>query len=181
MLDSLISLNLFKTLLLVVVLVIVYRILRVIVNRHARRKQVADHRRKWVLNVIIALILIILISGVFGIWGVALDDLWLFLGSIFTVIGVAMFAVWSILSNVTASVILFSSFPYKIGDYIKIMDKDFVQEPVKIIDIKAFYVLLETPSGTKITYPNNLMLQKAVSITDETITEVVEEKHDFTD
>ena len=39
--------------------------------------------------------------------------------------GVAMFAQWSILSNITSGIILFFSFPFKIGDLILIHDKDF--------------------------------------------------------
>ena len=83
--------------------------------------------------------------------------------SVFAVIGIGLFAVWSILSNITSGVIMFFSFPYKIGDEIKIHDKDF---PVIAIieDIKAFQIHLRTSEGELITYPNNLILQKAVSL-----------------
>ncbi|WP_372973901.1 mechanosensitive ion channel family protein, partial [Muriicola sp.] len=47
------------------------------------------------------------------IWGVNIRELGLILSSIFAVIGVALFAQWSILSNVTAGIILFFSFPFK--------------------------------------------------------------------
>ncbi|MGB5370458.1 MAG: mechanosensitive ion channel domain-containing protein, partial [Flavobacteriaceae bacterium] len=73
-----------------------------------------------------------------------------------------------ILSNVTSGVILFFSFPFKIGDQIKIMDKDILDklEPDETIfvieDIKAFHVHLRSANGEIMTYPNNLMLQKAV-------------------
>ena len=50
------------------------------------------------------------------IWGVNVKELGLILSSVFAVIGVALFAQWSILSNVTAGIILFFSFPFKIGD-----------------------------------------------------------------
>jgi small-conductance mechanosensitive channel len=59
-----------------------------------------------------------------------------------------MFAQWSILSNITSGVILFS-FPFKIGDIIKIHDKDF---PItaEIEDILAFHVSLRTADGEMI-------------------------------
>ena len=85
----------------------------------------------------------------------------LFLSSIFAVLGVALVAQWSILSNITASFLIFFVFPYRVGDLIKVVEKD---EDVrgKIIDITMFHVLIQHESGTVITYPNNLILQKGV-------------------
>jgi small-conductance mechanosensitive channel len=80
-----------------------------------------------------------------------------------TVVGVAMFAQWSILSNITSGVILFFSFPFKIGDVIKVHDKDFPFEG-EIIDINAFHTDLITKEGERLVYPNNLLLQKGISI-----------------
>ena len=99
------------------------------------------------------------------IWGVNIKELGIIFSSAFAVLGVVLFAQWSILSNVTAGVILFFSFPYKIGDRIKIMDKEInFEEEYLIEDIKAFHLLLRTDKGALFTYPNNLMLQKAVSL-----------------
>ena len=97
------------------------------------------------------------------IWGVKLKDLSLVLSSFFAVLGVALFATWSILSNVTAGIILFFSFPFKIGDKIKIQDDDFPLDAV-ITDVRAFYIELKTDEGYLVTYPNNLFLQKGVAL-----------------
>jgi len=97
------------------------------------------------------------------IWGVKLKDLSLMLSSFFAVLGVALFATWSILSNVTAGIILFFSFPFKIGDRIKIQDDDFSLEAI-ITDVRAFYIELKTDEGYLVTYPNNLFLQKGVAL-----------------
>lgn len=99
------------------------------------------------------------------IWGVNVKELGLILSSVFAVIGVALFAQWSILSNVTAGIILFFSFPFKIGDRIQIMDKEIDASGTYIIeDIKAYHVHLRKENGELLTYPNNLMLQKAVCV-----------------
>ena len=90
-------------------------------------------------------------------------QIFLFISSILTVVGVGFFAQWSILSNVTAGIILFFSFPFKIGDRIRVMDKDFPIE-AEIKDISSFYTLLKTDSGAQISIPNNLLLQKAIEI-----------------
>ncbi len=108
---------------------------------------------------------LLLIALLALIWGVNIKDIGLIFSSVFAVIGVALFAIWSILSNVTAGVILFFTFPYKIGDRIHIFDKELEGASEFIIeDIRAFHVHLRQPGGDLITYPNNLFLQKAVSL-----------------
>ncbi|WP_461533175.1 mechanosensitive ion channel domain-containing protein [Sinomicrobium sp.] len=108
------------------------------------------------------------ISIISIIWNVNFEDLGLLISSIFAVIGVALFAQWSILSNVTAGVILFFTFPFKIGDVIEIQDKDF---PIRatIEDIKAFHLMLRTEEGDLVTYPNNLLLQKGVKVSPQAV------------
>lgn len=97
------------------------------------------------------------------IWGVNFKEIGLLISSVFAVIGVALFASWSILSNITAGIILFFSFPFKIGDRIRILDSDFPEE-ADILDIKAFHVYLRKDNGELVTYPNNLLLQKGVAL-----------------
>jgi small-conductance mechanosensitive channel len=112
------------------------------------------------INILVTIIAIFLLSLT---WGYNAQEIALIFSSLFAIIGVAMFAIWSILSNITAGIILFFSFPYKIGSRIKIHDKDLPIEAV-IEDIKAFHLHLRTLDGELITYPNNLILQKAVSL-----------------
>ena len=106
------------------------------------------------------------VIAVILVWGFSNEGFWVALGSTFAVVGVALFASWSILSNITASFILYFTFPFKIGDRIRIHDKDLPVTAV-IQDIKGFYTILVTAEGEIITYPNNLLLQKGVSILQE--------------
>lgn len=104
------------------------------------------------------------------IWGVNFRDLGLLFSSVFAVIGVALFAQWSILSNITAGVIIFFSYPFKIGNTIRIMDKeisdtDQANENIFVIeDIRAFHLHLRKRNGEILTYPNSLVLQKGVAL-----------------
>ncbi len=104
------------------------------------------------------------------IWGVNFRDLGLLISSVFAVLGVALFAQWSILSNITAGVIIFFSYPFKIGNTIRIMDKeisdsDNLDENVFVIeDIKAFHLHLRKRNDEILTYPNSLVLQKGVAL-----------------
>ncbi|TPV32340.1 mechanosensitive ion channel [Paucihalobacter ruber] len=111
-------------------------------------------------TVVLAILFIFAESFVFGI---DTSDIAVVFSSVFAVIGVALFAIWSILSNVTSGVIMFFSFPYKVGDKISIHDKDFPIEAI-IEDIRAFQLHLRLDNGDLVTYPNNLMLQKAVTL-----------------
>jgi small-conductance mechanosensitive channel len=95
------------------------------INNTLKNTSIQRGRRKFVvklINIQSALTLIIVICA---IWGFNQDKIPLFLGSILAVLGVAFFAQWSLLSNVTAGLILFFHHPAKIGDRIKILDKDF--------------------------------------------------------
>ena len=100
------------------------------------------------------------------ILGAKFEDIAVIFSSVFAILGIALFAVWSILSNVTSGIIMFFNFPYKIGDKIEIHDKDF---PIKAIieDIRAFQLHLRLDNGDLVTYPNNFLLQKAVTLVEK--------------
>ncbi|PXY41260.1 mechanosensitive ion channel protein MscS [Flavobacterium cheongpyeongense] len=151
-----------------IILLIALAALRVIVaqlvRRYASTSHLLEHRTNLVIKYIHILMNILVTISLIIIWGVDTKDIFITISSIATVIGVAMFAQWSILSNVTSGMILFFSFPFRIGDTIKIHDKDFPIE-AEIEDISAFHVNLRTKEGEKIIYPNNLLLQKGISIT----------------
>ena len=112
------------------------------------------------LNILINVTALVLL---FVIWGVEPQNVLLSLSSIFAVIGVALFAQWSILSNLTSGIIIFFTMHIKIGDRIKIYDKDFPIE-AEIADIKSFNIYLKTDDGEQVIYPNNLILQKGISV-----------------
>lgn len=136
---------------------------RRIISKLSEVSEKADNRRKIIVKYIDWMIYTVLVIAILGIWGIDTKNVVTYITSILAFIGVALFAQWSVLSNVTAGIVMFFSFPYKIGDTIKIEDKDFPIEAT-IEDIKAFHTILITNEGTKVTYPNNLFLQKAVVI-----------------
>jgi len=100
------------------------------------------------------------------VWGVDTRNLFVALSSVFAVIGVALFAQWSILSNITAGIIIYFSAPYKIGDFIKVLDKDMPIE-ARVESINTFYTHLRTRDGGVHVFPNALLLQKAVAVLEE--------------
>lgn len=154
------------TIITVIVLLIIQFILRKAAHRVGQRGEIHITRTRLMFQYINILILLIAAFLLSLAWGVGLSELSLVFSSVFAVLGVALFAIWSILSNITSGIILFFSFPYKIGDKIKIHDKDLPIEAI-IEDIKAFHLHLRTLEGELVTYPNNLILQKAVSLVEK--------------
>ncbi len=146
-----------------------------VVRNFAKKSQTIEKRTRLVLKYLHLLMNIIAVIALIIIWGVQTKDIFIVLSSIATVVGVAMFAQWSILSNITSGIILFFSFPFKIGDFIFIHDKDFPIE-AEIEDIGAFHVYLKTQKGEIIVYPNNMMLQVGITILNHP-----DEQTDFTD
>lgn len=134
-----------------------------LVRKFARSNQRIEYRTNLVIKYMHFLVTILAVIALIIIWGVQAKDIIITISSVTTVVGVAMFAQWSILSNITSGIILFFSFQIKIGDNIRIHDKDF---PIvaEIEDIHAFHVLLITKEGERIIYPNNLLFQKGISI-----------------
>ncbi len=127
-------------------------------------------RTNLIIKYISFVLTLISISILTLIWSVNFKDLSSILASIFAVIGVALFAQWSILSNVTAGVIIFFSYPFKIGNTIRIFDKEIHEldnntvDTFVIEDIRAFHLHLRRHNGEILTYPNSLVLQKGVAL-----------------
>ncbi len=159
--------NFFTETIATVVVFVVIMVLRSVINglvrNYATKSQILEHRLNLVIKYNSIFFMLLFMTAVFIIWGVQTKDLFLTVSSVLTVIGVALFAQWSILSNITSGVILLFSFPFKIGDIIRIHDKDFPIE-AEIEDIRSFHTLLKTSDGELITYPNTLLMQKGISI-----------------
>ncbi|AJH14343.1 mechanosensitive ion channel domain-containing protein [Myroides profundi] len=134
-----------------------------IIRSFSTKEQRKDSRVLLIIRLFNTLLSVIFLILILTIWGVKPENFMVTLTSVFTVIGVAMFAQWSLLSNITAGILLFFSFPFRIGDTIRLQDKDFPIE-AKIIDIKAFCTILLTTENEKISYPNSLLLQKGIVI-----------------
>ena len=130
------------------------------VERLGHSKAVQAYRVKYISKVLQLVFTLLFLMVASLILGVEHSQVSVFLSSVFAVIGIALFAQWSILSNVTASLIIFFAFPYRVGDNIKILDGDEDISGV-IEDISLFHVMIRKDRDL-VTYPNSLILQKAV-------------------
>jgi small-conductance mechanosensitive channel len=126
-------------------------------------RSIDANRRKVILNLIYFSIYILTFILLGVIWGVNMNQLTLFVSSVLAVLGVGFFAQWSILSNLTSSMILFFNHPVRIGDRIRILDKDF-ELTGEVTDISGFFFFMTTDKGEHITLPNNLVMQKGIEL-----------------
>lgn len=159
-----------QTVIVLALLVVIRFITRNSINRALKKFNFSIQRRRMTVKILNFFLLISVVFILLGIWGIDKERLILFISSVLTIIGVAFVAQWSILSNITAAFILFFNHPMKIGDEIKVLEKDFIIEGV-IDDIISFFVHIKTSSGERITIPNTVILQKNISI------KYVENKH----
>jgi small-conductance mechanosensitive channel len=169
----------FQEIITTITLLVIAILLRILssrlIKRYAKISEILEHRTNLVIKYTSIFITCLTMLGLYIIWGVKTENIITTFSAVLTVIGVAFVAQWSILSNITSGIILLFSFPFKIGDFIRIHDKDFPLE-AEIEDIRAFHTLLKTKEGELITYPNNLLMQKGISI----VNHFYEEK-EFTD
>ncbi len=127
----------------------------------SKRKSVSEARSMFILRCFNILYLLVLIGAFLIVSGIGYGEFAIFMSSVFTILGVSFIAQWSILSNVTASFLIFFVFPYRIGDYVIIADGNDIEGT--LLEIKIFHTLLKHPEGNIITYPNSLLLQKSVT------------------
>ncbi|MCW8955001.1 MAG: mechanosensitive ion channel family protein [Sulfurimonas sp.] len=149
------------SLVVIVVTYISFRLFKRILNKIAIGKKVDVKRLFYIQKVFEILFVLMGMVAMAFVWSVDLKGISLFASSLFAIIGVAMFAQWSILSNVTASIIIFFTFPARVGDKIKIVDGDNSVEGT-IKEISLFQIELADSEENLILYPNNLVLQKPV-------------------
>jgi small-conductance mechanosensitive channel len=160
---ELLYLKLIGSFVIMILALIIRKLSRLSMIRAAKKHLFQERRLAMTFKLVNFGLIIGIIIVLSLIWGVSHHQLILYLSSIFTVVGVALFAQWSLLSNITASVILFLNHPAKIGDNIQIIDKEF---PItgKIKDIGSFFIIIETVDNEEITIPNNILFQKSIKL-----------------
>lgn len=157
-------LKIIGTLIIVLLIPFVRTITKKITRKYGLVSGISEVRTKMMLKFLFSLINISVVILMIVLWGVDPKNIFVFLSSIFAVIGVALFAQWSILSNITSGVIIFFTIPMRIGDQIRLLDKDYPIE-AEIEDIKAFHIHLKSLNGDRIVIPNSILLQKGVVLT----------------
>lgn len=157
------KIQIIETLLIILGFIISHVVTKRSINNTLKQTQLDRRRRKIIVKTVQLLTLITALVLLAAIWGLDQDQIAVFVGTILTALGIAFFAQWSLLSNITSSLLLLFNHPIKIGDTIKVLDKDFPFEG-EVSDLTYLFVHLKTKDGELITIPNSLLLQKSISI-----------------
>ncbi|MFA9212382.1 MAG: mechanosensitive ion channel domain-containing protein [Candidatus Methylacidiphilales bacterium] len=157
------KIQLIESSLVVVSYFLVYYITKTFVNNSLKNTHLQRGRRKMIIKAVHILSFLTATILLSAIWGLKQNEIAVFVGTLLTALGIAFFAQWSLLSNITSSLLLFFNHPVKIGDTIKVLDKDCPFEG-EVIDLTYFFVHLKTASGELITIPNSHIFQKSISM-----------------
>lgn len=152
-----------ETIVVVIGYLVTHFIIKTFINNTLKQTHLQRGRRKIIVKAVQLFTFLMLIILLSAVWGLKQNEIAVFVGTIFTALGIAFFAQWSLLSNITSSLLLFFNHPMKIGDRLKVLDKDYPFEG-EITDLTYFFVHLKSDEGEKITIPNSLLLQKSISI-----------------
>lgn len=158
-----IILKIVETAVVIILLTIAHFLTKRIVKNFLKKFNFTFQRRRLTVKMINMLLSITAFVFIAAIWGVNQADMVVFISSVMAILGIAFVAQWSILSNITAGLILFFNHPLKLGDNIKIIEKDLIIQG-KIDDITFFFVHIKTPENERITLSNSMILQKTISI-----------------
>lgn len=143
-------------------------IFKKLVDRTGSTFDYQQSRVKVIKKIINLILFIILVGAIMTIWGVDQSKLFYFLSTLLTVMGIAFFAQWSIISNITSSLIIFFNHPIRIGDSIKVLDKEFYVEG-RVTDIGIFFLIIKTDENEFVTMPSNLFMQKMILKKEKTV------------
>jgi len=146
--------------------IVTHYVTKVFINNSLKQTHLQRGRRKMIIKAVHLLSFLTATVLLSAIWGLNQDEIAVFVGTILTALGIAFFAQWSLLSNITSSILLFFNHPIKIGDTIKVFDKDYPFEG-EVTDLTYFFVHLKTDNGETITIPNSILLQKSVSVVEK--------------
>lgn len=157
------TLKIIQTAVVAAVLIGAHFFTKKVVRSFLKKFRFTAQRRKLTIRIVNLLLSITAIVFIAGIWGVKQTDMVLFISSVMTVLGIAFVAQWSLLSNITAALVIFFNHPLRIGDHIKIIEKDFIIEGI-ISDITFFFVQIKTSDREKVSISNTIFIQKTISI-----------------
>ncbi|GKT22286.1 mechanosensitive ion channel family protein [Acidovorax sp. SUPP3334] len=159
-----------QILLILIVAVVLQRTLRRLVAR-------AGHHYQWPIEMMVPIngLLRWVIMGsalllVLERLGVSATVLWTAFTGFATVGAVAFFAAWSVLSNLFCALLIFTVGPFRLGDYIEVLDT--AEKPGakgRVIDINLLYTTLEDFAASEdgsesvlLQIPNALIFQRVV-------------------
>ena len=159
------KIQIIETLLILGIYIILYIVFKTIINNFLKKTRLERGRRKMMIRTVQLFMSITTIILLTGIWGFKQSEIAIFASTILTALGVAFFAQWSLLSNISSSILIFFNHPVKLGDFVKVLHKDYRLEG-EVVELNYFFVHLKTVDHEIITIPNSHFFNTSFSISD---------------
>ena len=149
----------------VVALVVVTLVLSLI--RRVRRQIIAkrpQHVREIHLlsNIVLWSAMVIILLTLLEALEVPLGNVWTAVSTMMALVAIGFVAVWSILSHMTASLVLFFQRPFRPGEYLQLADDAYSG---KVTKTGLFYTVVEDADGGRSQIPNNILFQRRFRVT----------------
>jgi small-conductance mechanosensitive channel len=160
------NIQIFETLIILGCYIILYFIFKTVINNFLKKTRLERSRRKMAIRAVQLFTSMTAIVLLTGVWGFKQNEIALFASTILTALGIAFFAQWSLLSNITSSILIFFNHPIKLGDYRKVLHKDFHFEG-EVTEMNYFFVHIKTNNNELITIPNSHFFNQSYSVIDK--------------
>jgi len=133
----------------------VAKIIRTILDKVMKRSNMDDMLRKFLRNIVYAVLLTFVVIASIGALGIQTASLVAILGAAAFAIGLAL---QGSLGNFAAGVLMIIFRPYKLGDLVRVADTEgFVEE------VDVFTTTLRLPDKTKIIIPNGQIMDAKIT------------------
>jgi small-conductance mechanosensitive channel len=157
------NIQIIETIVALSVFVAIKLLLRYFVKLTIVNSYFKNAEQKDILKLINLILFIVICIIIIAIWSVKQENILILASSLLTVLGVALFAEMSILSNITACIILFFQHPLKVGDTL-IITHDGKEIEGELIDITYFFVFIKTTNMGTFTVPNAMLLKNSFMV-----------------
>lgn len=141
----------------VVILGVVFSIVRRVRNRISHRRPQYVREIRTVSNLVLGLAVFIILMALLEALDIPLGNVWTAVSTILALVAIGFFAVWSLLSHMTAAVILFFQRPFRTGDRIQFGDEEYSG---RVVNSGLFFTTVEDADGGRSQIPNNLLFQR---------------------
>ncbi|TVR50752.1 MAG: hypothetical protein EA425_09025 [Puniceicoccaceae bacterium] len=95
---------------------------------------------------------------ILGAYRVDIGNFWTFLSAVLGLIAIGFVAVWSMLSNLSATLLIIIFKPFRVGEQIELLGDNIRG---RVADLSLMFTVIEDENGNLTNVPNNLFFQKS--------------------
>jgi small-conductance mechanosensitive channel len=136
---------------------LVMRLIGRVRNRMTRLRPQDARAIGHLANALLGLLVAVIMLTLLEVLEVPLGNVWTAVSTVLALVAIGFFAVWSVLSHLTAALVLFFQRPFRIGDTLQLADDDYRGDVVKK---GMFFTTVRDADGGHSHIPNNLLFQR---------------------